>query len=193
MRALALLLLAALPACSTLVPAAPGPQQQFFDRLRALCGNSYRGRVVSSDSADREMAAARLVMQVRACSANEVRIPFHVGDDRSRVWVVTRTRAGLRLKHAHRHRDGSEDVRSQYGGDTVAPGSARRQDFPADAFSRDLFVREDIPESITNVWAIEVVPGATFAYELRRPGRHFRVEFDLAAPVAAPPPPWGER
>jgi len=193
MRILALFVLAALPACSTLVPAAPGPQQQFFDRLRALCGNAYRGRVVSSDDADREMAAARLVMQVRACSENEVRIPFHAGDDRSRTWVVTRTPAGLRLKHEHRHRDGGEDVRSQYGGDTAAAGNARRQEFPADAFSRDLFVRENIPESITNVWAIEVVPGATFAYELRRPGRHFRVEFDLAAPVAAPPPPWGER
>ncbi len=84
-------------------------------------------------------------------------------------------------------------MRSQYGGDTVAAGNARRQDFPADAFSRDLFVREDIPESITNVWAIEIVPGAAFAYELRRPGRHFRVEFDLSQPVAAPPPPWGER
>ena len=94
MRALALLLLAALPACATLVPAAPGPQQQFFDRLRALCGHAYRGRVVSSDAADREMAAARLVMQVRACSASEIRIPFHVGDDRSRVWVVTRTAGG---------------------------------------------------------------------------------------------------
>jgi hypothetical protein len=30
-----------------------------------------------------------------------------------------------------------------------------------------------------------------FAYELRRPNRHFRVEFDLTRPVPAPPPPWG--
>lgn len=194
MRFAALLLISALPACATIVPAAPGPQQQFFDRLRALCGNSYEGRVVTSDAADREMAASRLAMQVRTCSDTEVRIPFHVGDDRSRTWVVSRTATGLRLKHDHRHRDGSEDVRSRYGGDTVAAGSARRQEFPADAFSRDLFVREDIPESITNVWAVEVVPGRTFAYELRRPGRHFRVEFDLTRAAAAPPPPpWGER
>ncbi|HEY0053631.1 MAG TPA: hypothetical protein VGB49_09480, partial [Caulobacteraceae bacterium] len=38
--------------------------------------------------------------------------------------------------------------------------------------------------SNTNVWAMEVHPGRTFAYELRRANRHFRVEFDLARPVA---------
>lgn len=45
--------------------------------------------------------------------------------------------------------------------------------------------------SITNVWAREIAPGAVFAYELRRPGRFLRVEFDLSRPVAPPPPPWG--
>jgi hypothetical protein len=44
---------------------------------------------------------------------------------------------------------------------------------------------------VTNVWAVEVEPGALFAYELRRPGRFFRVEFDLKRPIAPPPPPWG--
>jgi len=37
---------------------------------------------------------------------------------------------------------------------------------------------------VTNVWAIEVEPGHLFAYELRRPERHFRVEFDLTRPLA---------
>jgi hypothetical protein len=44
--------------------------------------------------------------------------------------------------------------------------------------------------SVPNVWAIEVHP-RTLAYELRRPGRFFRVNFDLAKPAAPPPPPWG--
>jgi hypothetical protein len=44
---------------------------------------------------------------------------------------------------------------------------------------------------VANVWAVEVEPNRMFAYELRRPGRFFRVEFDLARPVALPPPPWG--
>jgi hypothetical protein len=107
--------------------------------------------------------------------------------------VITRTPAGLRLKHDHRHEDGSEDKLTQYGGDTVGPGTAQRQEFPADQFSRDLFVREKIPQSTTNVWAMEVEPGRIFAYELRRPNRFFRVDFDLTRPVAPPPPPWGAR
>ena len=54
------------------------------------------------------MMGQRLVMHVRDCSADEVRIPFWVGEDHSRTWVVTRTETGLRLKHDHRHEDGSE-------------------------------------------------------------------------------------
>jgi hypothetical protein len=130
-------------------------------------------------------------MQVRECSANEIRVPFHVGEDRSRTWVITRTGQGLRLKHDHRHEDGSEDTLTQYGGDTANGGTAERQEFPADQHSRDLFVANNLPQSVTNVWAVEVHPGRTYVYELRRPNRHFRVEFDLTRPVPAPPAPWG--
>ena len=162
-----------------------------MSNLRALCGQSYEGRVVTTDAADASFASERLVMHVRDCSAEEVRIPFNVGEDRSRTWVVTRTESGLRLKHDHRHQDGSEDVLTQYGGDTAGEGSAERQDFPADEHSRQLFTANNIPQSVTNVWAVEVHPGRIFAYELRRPNRHFRVEFDLTRPVDTPPPSWG--
>ena len=184
--------LLALSGCAT-TPAA-SPQDAFFARLQALCGQAFEGRVVTSDAADRDMAGQRLVMHVADCSPTRVRIPFHVGDDRSRTWVITRTADGLRLKHDHRHRDGSEDALTQYGGDTATPGSASRQDFPVDAESIALFRRERRDVSVTNVWAVEVNDGL-FAYELRRPPgpnqRHFRVEFDLTRPVAAPPLPWG--
>jgi hypothetical protein len=165
----------------------------FFARLSALCGSAFEGRVVTTDASDREMASSRLVMHVRQCSNGEIRIPFNVGDNRSRTWVVTRTAAGLRLKHDHRHEDGSEDELTRYGGDTVGVGTAARQEFPADAFSRDLFTRTNRAVSIPNVWAMEVHPGRILAYELRRPGRLFRVEFDLRRTVPAPPPPWGSR
>ena len=186
---LAILIGVALGAAKATPP--PSPQDAFLTALRGLCGQAFEGRVVTSDAADREMAAQRLVMHVRSCERDTIRIPFQVGADRSRTWVVTRTATGLRLKHDHRHEDGSEDALTQYGGDSVAPGSATRQEFPADQFSRDLFVRQNRAVSVTNVWAIEVYPGRLFAYELRREGRHFRVEFDLTRPVAAPPPPWG--
>jgi hypothetical protein len=135
------------------------------------------------------MAKQRLVMHVRECTDDGVRIPFHVGENRSRTWVVTRTASGLRLKHDHRHEDGSEDKVTQYGGDTAAAGTEHRQEFPVDAFSIAMFERENLKASVTNVWAMEVRP-ALFAYELRRANRFFRVEFDTARPVAAPPPPW---
>ena len=189
-RSASLLAAAALAGCAT-PSTGPDPSDIVFERLTALCDKAYEGRIASPPvEADAAFAGKRLVMHVRTCSADEIRIPFHVGDDRSRTWVVTRTPGGLRLKHDHRHADGSEDKLTQYGGDTVAPGSATRQEFPADDFSKALFARENTPASTANVWAIEA-DARTFAYELRRPGRFFRVEFDLARPVPPPPPPWG--
>ena len=185
-RAIALLLLTA--GCAT--PAAK--PADFFENLSALCGQAFEGRIVSpAVTADASFAGKRLVMHVRKCSADTVRIPFHVEDDRSRTWVVTRTQAGYRLKHDHRHADGSEDQVTQYGGDSITPALSARQEFPADAFTKALLLREGNAAGVANVWAVEVQRGRTFAYELRRPGRFFRVEFDLTRPVAAPPPPWG--
>ena len=183
-----------LSACAGVAP--PQPADQFMARLQALCGQAFEGRVVSSDPADASFAGKRLVMHVRECRKDEVRIPFQVGDDRSRTWILTRTATGLRLKHDHRHADGSPDELTMYGGDTATPGTASRQEFPADAESIGLFTRTNRQVSNTNVWAVEAHP-RLFAYELRRPpnpgGRFFRVEFDLARPVAPPPPPWGAR
>lgn len=190
MRAkLAVLLLVAIASCVT--APAQSPQSVFWTRLSELCGSAFAGRVVSTDTADARFAGQALVMHVRECTRDEIRIPFHVGEDRSRTWVITRIPGALRLKHDHRHEDGAEDVLSQYGGDTLGGGQPGRQEFPADDFSKELFRANNIPASIENVWGVEITPGGMFAYELRRPGRHFRVEFDLTAPIPAPPPPWG--
>lgn len=58
-----------------------------------------------------------------------------------------------------------------------------------DADSRALFEREGLKASVDNTWAIEIGPDAKFVYELARPGRLFRVEFDLTRPVSLPPAP----
>lgn len=181
LRSLAALAALLLSACAS-VPQAQ-PADQFFARLQALCGQRFAGRVATTDPADSAFAGKALVMHVRDCTATQVLIPFSVGEDRSRTWVITRTATGLRLKHDHRHADGAEDDLSQYGGDTTTRGTAGRQDFPADAFSRTLFLAKGNPASIDNVWAMEIEPGVLFAYELRRPNRHFRVEFDLGRPL----------
>lgn len=194
MRKLSCLAAFALAACASIEPSQPA--DQFLARLQALCGRAFEGRLVTSDPADEAMARKRLVMHVRECRPGEVRIPFHVGEDRSRTWVFTRTDTGLRLKHDHRHADGAPDELTMYGGDTAGPGTASRQEFPVDAESVAVFTRTGRTVSNSNIWAVEVEPGL-FAYELRRPpvpgGRFFRVEFDLAKPVAPPPPPWGAR
>jgi hypothetical protein len=193
MRRLLGLTMALLAGCAHGGAGAPA-QERFMERLRAHCGRAYEGRLVSSDAADAAMAGQRMVMHVAACGPDGVRIPFHVGDDRSRTWVITRTPAGLRLKHDHRHRDGSPDELTNYGGDTGGPGTATRQLFPADAESIALFRRTGREVSAANVWAVEVTD-TRFAYELRRPpgpgARFFRVEFDLTRPVPPPPLPWG--
>ena len=188
MKSIAVLACFALASCAT--PIAP-PRDQ-FDRLAALCGKAFEGRIVSPPvAADASFAGQRLVMHVRECSRDTIRIPFHVDDDRSRTWVVTRTQRGLRLKHDHRHRDGSEDKVTQYGGDSTTPATATRQEFPADAFTKALLTRENNLAGAGNVWAIKV-DAKVFAYELRRLGRFFRVDFDLSRPVALPPAPWGQ-
>ena len=172
-----------LSACAT-TSAPSGAQDVFMSRLNALCGQRFEGRVVTTEAADASFASQRLLMHVRDCSPEEVRIPFSVGEDRSRVWIVTRTAGGVRLKHDHRHEDGTVDVLHMYGGDTASLGTAERQEFPVDAFSIALFNANAAAVSTTNVWAMEVHPDRMFAYELRRANRHFRVEFDLTRPVA---------
>ena len=191
MRYLTILSLSALTACSAPTGSAPAsPQEAFFASLETLCGKAFAGKLVSTDEADADFGAQSMVMHVRACSEAEVRIPFHVGEDRSRTWVITRQDAGLRLKHDHRHEDGSEDAVTQYGGDTAEHGSATRQSFPVDEFSIAMFEREGLTASVTNIWSVEVGKDI-FAYELRRENRFFRVEFDTSQPVEAPPAPWG--
>ena len=194
-------LVVALVACegasqpSTERVAAPPEPLAFMANIESLCGQAFAGTVVADTPAPTgadPFADKPLVMHVRDCSDDEIRIPFHVGDDRSRTWVLTRTDSGLRLKHDHRHADGSDDAITMYGGDTASAGTATRQEFPVDAESVAMFTAADMTASNNNTWAMEIEPGEAFVYELSRPGgRLFRVRFDLTRTVAAPPAPWG--
>lgn len=199
-RALLIAVLAGLPLRSAIAADsasdtshASRPAEEFITALSRHCGQSYAGRVTANEptTPNDPFDGKTLVMHVRECSPTHLRVPFHVGEDRSRTWVLTLSAANLQLKHDHRHADGSEDEVTMYGGHTTAPGTAGRQEFPADDESRELFEREGLVVSLANVWAMEIEPGRRFVYELARPGRLFRVEFDLSQPVPNPPPPWG--
>ena len=204
--------LLALAACASPGEYAPARSDHpLFDRLSAHCGQAYEGRVTSDDPRDADWAREVLTIHVRECSETEVRIPLHVGENRSRTWVIRRNYQqaacsqpglrgmqmshdcavpGLALTHIHRHEDGEEDVLSRYGGHTYEAGP-RRAEFPADQFSRELFVREGIPDSAQNTWSLTVTE-TELVYALDRPNRHFEARFDLTRPVEAPPPPWGD-
>ena len=187
-RLVSLLIAATLAMAGT--ASAGSPAQTFFNQLRSLCGKTYAGKVQVDQpaSADNPFAGQPLRMRVHACGRRDdtLRIGFDVGQDRSRTWVITRTESGLRLKHDHRHADGTPDALTMYGGDARMPGTITRQEFPVDAESVALFEREGRAASTRNTWALVHVPGQRFVYELARPdGRLFRVLFDLTPPKDA--------
>lgn len=197
-----LLALAATVACTAEQPVVPvadngptaatgGPQNTWWTHMQTLCGGAFSGALAQGNESDTAFASQPMVMHVRRCQTDRMEIPFHVGEDRSRTWVLTRTDDGLLLKHDHRHQDGSEDESTLYGGHTDSPGTDVAQFFPADAYSREMFVTQGIPQSADNVWSMEIVTGERFSYILRRPNRHFQVDFDLTMPVEPPPAPWG--
>lgn len=163
----------------------------FFHQIKNHCGKAYEGKVVV-DHPKSEGFDDRLVMHVRKCTETELQIPFHVGDNRSRTWILTKTGSGLSLKHDHRKSDGADDPSTMYGGHTVDAGFDSAQSFPADQYSKELFVKQGIPHVTGNVWRV-FVNAKTFTYMLVREGREFRLEFDLTKPVKAPPTPWGYR
>jgi hypothetical protein len=173
------------------------PSDAFMAAVAAHCGKAFEGRIAVNEprtDAPDPFEGKRLIMHVRGCEdpAHELRIPFHVGDDHSRTWVLSRTENGLRLKHDHRHEDGSPDAVTLYGGDSKPPGTAQRQSFPVDSDSVAMFRKADMLASVQNTWAMEVEPDQRFVYELTRPGgRHFQVVFDLSKRVALPPARWG--
>jgi len=162
------------------------PSQKFWEMLSSHCGKSYEGKLASPDADPR--FAGKLVMHVRSCEEGRLRIPFFVGDDLSRTWVLTMDEQQLiQLKHDHRHADGSEDVVTQYGGKATNTGSSSTQFFPADSFTAGR-----LPAAVGNVWWI-TIDETSFTYNLRRLGTAtlFSVRFDLTKPIDTPPAPWG--
>jgi hypothetical protein len=165
-------------------------QDAFFSAISKLCGKAFSGTVTVDNANSDSFADKEIIMHVRRCDETQLQIPFHVGEDASRTWLITKTGSGLSLKHDHRHSDGTEDTLTLYGGHTVDAGWAQVQSFPADQYSKELFVENAIPQSVGNTWQMYIYP-ERFTYRLIRQGREFRVDFDLTQPVEAPPAPWG--
>ena len=163
----------------------------FFNSIAQHCGKAFEGKVaVDNAKGVSSFADKKLVMHVRKCTDTELQVPFHVGDDASRTWIITKTGSGLSLKHDHRHKDGTNDVSTMYGGHTLDAGFAQMQSFPADQYSKELFVDQGIAQSVGNTWQMYIYPDV-FTYRLIRQGREFKVDFDLTKPITPPSAPWG--
>lgn len=166
------------------------PSEVFWKKLETHCGKAYAGEITSGGVAGDGFTGKKLVMHVRSCEPNDIRIPFFVGDDKSRTWVLHKNEIKtLRLKHDHRHADGSEETSTQYGGTNSNVGLENLQMFPADSYTAQL-----IPKAATNVWWFTIADDH-FTYNLRRIGsdRQFTVRFDLTQPIATPGAPWGTK
>lgn len=174
--------------CITIVTAQEkSGAQQFWENLKTHCGKAYEGELASHVTND-DFSGKTLTMFVRTCDENTITIPFYVGEDRSRTWVLTYEDDKIKLKHDHRHEDGTEDEITQYGGTSPNSGLANVQFFPADTETAEL-----IGYASTNVWWITLEED-TFSYNLQRIGSGnpaFNVYFDLTKPVEAPAAPWG--
>ena len=153
-----------------------GTRKAFFANLKKLCGQQFEGETKFPQDPEHPLVGKRLIMTVASCKKNELRIPFQVGEDKSRTWILTLTDKGLLFKHDHRHEDGTPDKITMYGGWAAADGTAHSQKFPADADTAKL-----IPEAATNVWKLAVNPEARqFAYSLERHGKpRYEAVFNL--------------
>ena len=150
----------------------------FFKNLKKMCGRRYAGETQFPADPNHPMAGKKLILSFDSCTKSEIRIPFLVGEDKSRTWILSLSKKGLLFKHDHRHPDGTPDKITMYGGWAAEGGTAHLQRFPADGDTAKL-----IPEATTNVWTLEILPEKQqFTYYLERNSQpRYRAVFSLKA------------
>jgi len=153
--------------------------QQFFDNLKSLCGNSFSGEVVHPETPPPGFTD-QLVAHFTVCGQEEMQIPFHVGENESRTWILTMEEDGLLFKHDHRHPDGTPEEMTNYGGWAADNGTELKQRFPADEHTISL--RDNLR---SHIWKIELSEDmSTYSYSLYLyEDLYFRADFDLTQPL----------
>jgi hypothetical protein len=153
--------------------------EAFFENLKTLCGKSYGGVVVHPEEPPRGFTDP-LVAHFTVCEADYIHIPFHVGENTSRTWMLTLSEEGLLFKHDHRHPDGTPERMTMYGGWATSEGSAFVQEFPADEYTISL--RDNLR---SHIWTIDLDENlTTYSYSLYLyENLYFRAEFDLTQPL----------
>jgi len=156
-------------------------------QIEKHCGKAYEGTITEGGKSGDGFVGERLVMQVLSCEEDRIKIPFYVGDDKSRTWILNFSDGRVQLKHDHRNRDGSDEDVTMYGGTTTNSGWAELQMFPADEETCQM-----IDYACQNIWWM-TINDTSFSYNLHRIGsdRLFTVVFDLTKPMPFDEKPWG--
>ena len=133
---------------------------------------------------DSEFANKKISTEV-VCTADAVRMPVRVGENRSRTWIYTKHADKLELRHDHRTKDGHNDSVTMYGGFSYGEGTAIRQEFQS--------LERTTESGYFRGWRIEIEPGVRYTYgTVRGNDWSWRIDFDLSQPLTElPPAPWG--
>jgi hypothetical protein len=153
----------------------------FFERFKEMDGKKFAGHQVYIREDMDSWADLDLVMHVREYHHNVVLIPFRVGDNTSRSWMLYREADGrLRFRHDHRHDDGSPEDLTLYGGYTAHGSDGFMQIFPADDFTCNM-----LRAICDNEWTLIFSDDqATFSYILKKAGELiFQADFDLTEAI----------
>lgn len=174
---LILLMTGSLGSCGLLT----SPEQEFWERVTALCGNAYNGELVEDTppGLGSDLDGKPLQVNVRDCSSRAISLDFIVDGHLHAVWELEKLGDEIELRHIHK------DSVTGYGGYSSDDSSGSRMNFPADDTTKLIFDEAGIPVSKQNTWAMSVRAGSVFQYEMSRPGRMFLVEFDTSNPVNA--------
>ncbi|MBV1911661.1 MAG: hypothetical protein KUG78_20380 [Kangiellaceae bacterium] len=151
-------------------------QRLFFEEFKQLCGRSFDGKSTFPSNKEDSFYGKKLVMEVRDCSSREIKVPFSVGEDRSRTWILSINKGRLLFKHDHRHLDGTPDDLTMYGGYADGKGGQYSQSFPADDETKIM-----VPKGKTNVWHLTIdINNNEFIYYLERHNKpRFKAVFKL--------------
>lgn len=153
---------------------------------------AYPGRTTLNTLASPEpFEGAVLRMVLDSCDGDLLPIPFVVGEDRSRTWLLSFEEGALRLAHDHRDTRGTPGEANLYGGlahrtpsEGAEPSSEHLLYFPADASTL-----EARPARAANTWVMALAPGGDrFYYRLYLNGAlRLEAAFDLTRTVPLPP------
>jgi hypothetical protein len=156
-------------------------QVKFFNHFKSLEGKKFSGKEIFIAEGKESWKELELEMFVREFHDTIIYIPFRVGDNKSRTWMVMLENGNkLRFRHDHRHEDGTPEDLNLYGGYASDDGTAFKQIFPADEFTCKMLER-----ICDNEWIAEFSDDLSkFYYSLRKKGELIiTIEFDLTKPI----------